>query len=232
HVLGALAFGRIGVGQQQARLQIRKPRRHDQVIGRQLESELARLLDEGEILVGKRQDRDLGEIDLLLAGQRQQKGERAFETLDIDHQRRFAASPFGRKIVFELDFVGGHEVALPAVASACISAAHSARRAASSSLGARPRRVSAASARLAASPVSKGTADATARISSSSPVQWRTRSQPAAMAARERSSIEPDKAFMEISSLISTPANLSQPRITSRTRVTEVVAGAIGSIAV
>ena len=36
---------------------------------------------------------------------------------------------------------------------------------------------------------------------------------------------------MEISSLISKPRNSSKSRITSRTRVTEVVAGAIGSIA-
>ena len=54
-------------------------------------------------------------------------------------------------------------------------------------------------------PPSTGTADATARISSSSPLQWRTTSQPAAIAARERASIEPDKAPMEMSSLISRP---------------------------
>src|SRR5215468_8004293 len=206
HILGALALGRVRFRQQQARLQIGEPCRHHEIVGRQLESELAR--------------------------QREQQVERTFEALDIDHQCRLARRPVRGNVGFELDLVGVHEIALRALAPASMSAAHSARSAARSCSKTSPRRLSAASARAAASPASTGTADATARISSSSPLQWRTRSQPAAIAARERSSIEPDKAPMEISSPISRPRNPSQSRITSRTRVTEVVAGAIGSIAV
>src|SRR5262249_36193867 len=230
HILGALAFGCVRFRQQQARLQIGEPCRHHEIICGQLEPELARLLDEGEILVRERQDGNFGEVDLLLAREREQEVERTFEALDIDHQRRLARCTVRFKVGFELDVVGGHEIALRALALASISAAHSA--AAGSSLTTRPRRASAASARAAASPVSTGTADATDRISSTSPLQWRTTSQPAAIAARERASIEPDKAPMEISSLIRRPRNPSQSRITSRIRVTEVVAGAIGSIAV
>src|SRR6516164_110161 len=232
HILGALPFGRVRFRQQQARLQIGEPRRHHEVIGRQLESQLARLLDEGKILIRERQDRNFGEVDLLLAGEREQEVERAFETLDIDHQCGLARRPVRGNVGFELDLVRVHEIALRALAPASMSAAHSARSAARSCSKTSPRRLSAASARAAASPASTGTADATARISSSLPLQWRTTSQPAAIAARERSSIEPDKAPMEISSPINRPRNPSQSRITSRTRVTEVVAGAIGSIAV
>ncbi len=62
-------------------------------------------------------------------------------------------------------------------------------------------------------------------------MQWSTTSQPAANAARLRSAIVPDSAFIETSSLISRPWNPINPRITSRTIVTEVVAGATGSMA-
>ena len=46
-------------------------------VGGQFEPQLARRLDEGEILVGQRQDRDFGEIDPLRARQHQQQIERA-----------------------------------------------------------------------------------------------------------------------------------------------------------
>src|SRR5262249_57276131 len=164
-------------------------------ISRQLEPELARFLDESEILVGQRQDRDFGEVDFLLARERKQKIERALESLDVDHERRFLARPLGHKIALQLDVVG-HEIALRAVAPALTSAANSARSAARSSLTTCPRRPSAASARAAALPVSTGTALATACISAMSPLQCSTTSHPAAMAARARVSIEPDKAPM------------------------------------
>ena len=48
-----------------------------------------------QILVGQRQDRNLGEIDLLLPRQRQQQIERAFIALDVDDQRRLAVGEFG-----------------------------------------------------------------------------------------------------------------------------------------
>ena len=52
------------------------------------------------------------------------------------------------------------------------------------------------------------------------------------MAARVRSPTEPDSAPMEISSLIKRPWKPIESRITSRTIVAEIVAGATGSIAV
>src|SRR6185369_10561294 len=52
-----------------------------------LKTQAAGLGDEVEILLGEREHGDLGEVDLLRAGEREQKIERAFEALDIDHQR-------------------------------------------------------------------------------------------------------------------------------------------------
>ncbi len=70
------------------------------------------------------------------------------------------------------------------------------------------------------------------RISSILPLQWSTTSHPAANAARARSPSEPLSAPMERSSLINRPWYPIEPRITSRTIAAEVVAGAIGSMAV
>ena len=86
------------LGQQQARLEVGEPGRHHQVVGGEFEPQLARLLDEGEVLVGQRQDRDLGQIDLLLARERQQQIERTLETLDVDDQRRLVGRPLGGQI--------------------------------------------------------------------------------------------------------------------------------------
>ena len=57
---------------------------------------LARLLDEGEILVGKRQDRNLREVDLVVARQFEQQIERALEAADIDDQRLLLSPPLPR----------------------------------------------------------------------------------------------------------------------------------------
>src|SRR5262249_9366905 len=56
-------------------------------------------------------------------------------------------------------------------------------------------------------------------------------SHPAVKAARLRSATLPERAFIEMSSLINRPWNPINPRITCRTIVTEVVAGATGSMA-
>src|SRR5262249_44738888 len=158
-----------------------------------LEAELARLLDELQVLVGERQDRDFRQIDLLLAGEREQEIERAFEALDIDHQCRLAAGAVGLQlrggIGFQLDLVRAQYVALPVASAASITAANSLRAAATSRPSTFARRASAAPARAAASPASTGAAAATARISSRLPLQWRITSQPAAIAERERSAI-------------------------------------------
>ena len=55
-----------------------------------------------EVLVGERQDGNLGEIDLLLARQREQKVERTFEALDVDDERRLVVAAL-RRIALELD---------------------------------------------------------------------------------------------------------------------------------
>src|SRR6185437_6204874 len=76
HILGArAAFGR-GLRQQQTRFEISEPGRHHQIVGGKLEPQLPRRLDESEVLVGKRQNGNFCEIDLLLPRQREQKVER------------------------------------------------------------------------------------------------------------------------------------------------------------
>ena len=97
--LGPSAVG--GLRQQQPRFQERQPRRHHQIVGGKLEPDFSRGLDEHQILVGQRQDGNLGEIDLLLPRQRQQQIERAFIALDVDDQRRLAVGEFGRPAGFE-----------------------------------------------------------------------------------------------------------------------------------
>src|SRR3984893_8116066 len=92
-----LAFLRRDIGQQEPRLQIGKPRSHQKVVGRKLQPEPAGLLDEGQILVCKREDGDLGEIYLLLAGQRQQKVKRPLESFDVNYKRRLVGGSFVRK---------------------------------------------------------------------------------------------------------------------------------------
>ena len=89
----------------------------------------------------------------------------------------------------------------------------------------------AASARRAASPARTGEASATSRISARSPLQYSTISQPAAMAAPRGSPSDPDRACIDMSSLINRPLNPIEPRITSLTIIAEVVAGATGSMA-
>ena len=88
--LGELRAARLVVarrlGQQQPRFQIGEPRRHHQVVGGQLQLEVARLLHVGEVLFGEREDRDLGQIDLLRARQAQQQIDRALETLELDDE--------------------------------------------------------------------------------------------------------------------------------------------------
>src|SRR5208282_3524168 len=231
HFLGADAV-RLGLlGQQQTRLEIGEPRGHHQVIGRKLQPQLARLFDEGKVLVGERQDRDLGQVDLLLAGERQQEVERALKALDVDHQRGLVGGPL-REFGDELQILGDHAYPCAGCQTPVMSLKNS-ERAAARSMGAAGLFVArAAAARRAASPLSTGAAAATASISGISPLQWSTRSQPAAIAARVRSPTEPDRAPMAISSLINRPSKPIESRITSRTIVAETVAGAMRSIAV
>src|SRR5262249_45079238 len=162
----------------------------------------------------------------LLPRERQQKVERALESLDINHERGFVAGPF-RQLGFEI-VLGVH--AEPAAGSmSCISLLNWSRAAAMSSAAGALRAINAASARRAASPWRSGTTAATSCISAIAPLQWRTMSQPAAIAALVRSPSEPDRAPIEISSVISRPVNPIESRITLATILAEVVAGATGS---
>ena len=95
HFLGARPVGGRRFRQQQPRFQERQPRRHHQIVGGKLEPDFPRRLDEHQILVGQRQNGNLGEIDLLLPRQRQQQVERALIALDIDDQRRLAVGELG-----------------------------------------------------------------------------------------------------------------------------------------
>ena len=91
HFLAArtfIVFRRLG--QQQAGFQKRQPSRHDQIIGRDFEAQPRRCRDEGEILLGERQDRDPAQIDLLLARELQQQIDRPLEPVEIENQRRLA----------------------------------------------------------------------------------------------------------------------------------------------
>ena len=88
-------FGR----QEQPRFQVSEPRRHDEVVGGELDPQPARRLDEGEVLLGERQDRDLCEIDLLVARKLEQKVERTFEAGDIDDEALVGADDRRLEIV-------------------------------------------------------------------------------------------------------------------------------------
>jgi hypothetical protein len=95
HFLGTRPVRRRRFGQQQPRLQEGEPGGHHEVIGSQFEADLSRRLDEAQILVGQRQDRNLGEIDLLLPRQREQQVKRALIALDVDDQRGLAIGDLG-----------------------------------------------------------------------------------------------------------------------------------------
>ena len=101
-VVGARLLALRRLGQQQPRFQVGEPGRHHEIVGRKFEPQPAGLLDEGEVLLGERQDRDAVEIDLLPAGEFEQQVERSLEPVDVDAQRRFAVGPLG-----ELDIVEG-----------------------------------------------------------------------------------------------------------------------------
>src|SRR5450830_118172 len=235
HIFCARSFAGCCFWQQQPRFQVSEPGCHYQVIGGKFEPHLPRRLDEAEILIGQRQDRNLGEIHFLVARQRKQQIERALEALHVHDHGRLGGAAVGAKSPTKrgVEFVGGHEFVIRCDVgrSPATIWVKTLRAASTSNSSGADRTVSAASARPAAAPVSAGASLATAVISPSSPLQWSTTSHPAANAARLRSAIVPDSAPIETSSLISRPRNPINPRITSCTIVTEVVAGASGSMA-
>ena len=102
------AFGLGRRGQQQARLEIGEPGGHDEIVGRELEPQLARFLDEGEILLGERQHRNARQIDLLAARELEQEVERPLEAVEIDSEGGLAFGPVDLKLV-KWNADAGHE---------------------------------------------------------------------------------------------------------------------------
>ena len=87
HVIG-VGLG-LGIGRQhQRRFEIRQPRRHDEIIGGELEAQRLRVADEGQILVDQIENRNLRQIDLLVARQREEQIERPFPTAELENERR------------------------------------------------------------------------------------------------------------------------------------------------
>src|SRR4029079_3488416 len=153
------------------------------------------------------------------------------EPFHVDDERGLVGIAFG-KIGRELEVVGDHANPCAGSQTAFISVRNAARLAPTSIGAGGFLLASAASAPCSALPARLGGSAATACISFICPLQCRTTSQPAAIAAHVRSAIEPDSAPIEMSSLISRPLNPIESRITSCTIVAETVAGSTGSSAV
>ncbi len=111
---GVGEFGRVGAlglrrrRQQQARLEIGEPGRHDEIIGRQLQAQFTRRLDESEILLGEREHGNARQIDLLATREFEQQVERPLETVEIDGESRLAVRSLDAKIVLQ-NRDAGHE---------------------------------------------------------------------------------------------------------------------------
>ena len=84
---GGFAIGALFLRQDQAGFQIGQPGRHHQIIGGQFQIELLGAFDEFQILIGQLEDRDLGDVDLLVAGQGQQQVQRTFKAIHLHQQR-------------------------------------------------------------------------------------------------------------------------------------------------
>ncbi len=92
HQLGARVFGFLALGrllgrQQHARLDLDQHRRHQQVLGGELEVGLAHFVDVAQVLPRQPRHRDVEDVEVLLADQVEQQVERAFEGLEEDLQR-------------------------------------------------------------------------------------------------------------------------------------------------
>src|SRR5581483_2236315 len=218
--------------QEELRLEEGEPRRHDKIVGGDLEPEASRLGDEVEILLGEREHRNLGEVDLLGARECKEKIERPLEALDVDDQHLagrgldslFRRLPGGRGGVAQL--LGRRMFGLVRHATGLPAASLTSAIASASANGSGAcRKERALANRSAARPSSGGVARAVSSMSAKSPLQWSTTSQPAAITSRARSANGPPSAFMPMSSLITKPSSPIVPRITSRIITGEMVAG-------
>src|SRR6185436_6995491 len=70
-----------------ARLDLDQHRRHQQVVGGELEVARADLVDVGEVLARHARHRDVEDVEVLLADQVEQQVERPFERLEEDLER-------------------------------------------------------------------------------------------------------------------------------------------------
>jgi FAD/FMN-containing dehydrogenase len=97
-----IAFGKRGLacqpaivgiglgGEQEGGFEIGEPCGHHQIVGGELKLQAAGLLDEGKILHGKPEDRDLLQVHLVVAGQFEQQVEGALEATQLDDQHGIA----------------------------------------------------------------------------------------------------------------------------------------------
>ena len=104
-------FGRVR-RQQEPRFQKGEPGRHHKVIRRQFKPQRLGLFHEGQILPRQLKHRNLAQINLLRAAQRQQQIKRAFKAIDIDNQR-LGGQPFGHlaRLVHVAKLVLSHPLA-------------------------------------------------------------------------------------------------------------------------
>ena len=91
----------------QPALEVGEPGRHHQVIGGDLDALLAHRLDEGEVLLGKRQHRNLRQVDLLAPRQFEQQVERAFIAVDV-HVKHLVVQRDGRLRIEPIGCRFGH----------------------------------------------------------------------------------------------------------------------------
>ena len=91
----------LGGSGQKPRLQIGEPRRHHEVVGGKLEAQATGLLDEGQVLLGERQDRDPVKVHLLAPREFQQQIEGALEAVHVHEKRGLALGALGRRNIVE-----------------------------------------------------------------------------------------------------------------------------------
>ena len=96
--LGARVFPLVVVGapgQEHLRLEPDKPAGHVEIVGRLVEPEL---VDGAEELVGDPGDRDVGDLELLLAQEVEQQIERTGEGIELDDESRAGAERGGGRV--------------------------------------------------------------------------------------------------------------------------------------
>src|SRR5262249_24482109 len=155
-----------------------------QIVGRKLETNLPCRFYELKVLIGERQDRDFGQIDLLLPRERQKQVEWTLIAANVNDQRLFTFGKLRRPARLKGQDLRRHA---PAAHNRLTRASNSAFAATRSKANGGLRHANAASARSKALPDNSGVWRATSRISSSLPLQCKTMSHPAAKMAWVRS---------------------------------------------